>query len=167
MNELSTTDITIAPATSTADRAWLADLWRREWGGEVMISRGRAHHVDSVAALIAFDGERRVGAVTYVIDGGDCELTSVDAVDPRTGIGTKLLRAVEQAALADGCTRVWLITTNDNLDALRFYQRRGYHLTQLHRDAITESRRLKPSISLIGAYGIPIRDEIELEKTLG
>jgi hypothetical protein len=73
---------------------------------------------------------------------------------------------VVAAARAAGRTRVWLITTNDNLDALRFYQRRGFTLAALHRGAVARSRRLKPTIPEVGAHGIPIRDELELERRL-
>jgi len=66
----------------------------------------------------------------------------------------------------NGCRRVWLITSNDNLDALRFYQRRGLRLVAVHRGAIDEARRVKPSIPATGEYGIPVRDEIELELQL-
>ncbi|HEX7715028.1 MAG TPA: GNAT family N-acetyltransferase, partial [Bacillota bacterium] len=64
------------------------------------------------------------------------------------------------------CQRLWLITTNDNLAAIRFYQLRGFVLVALHRDAIAQSRKLKPEIPLRGIDGIPIRDEIELEVVL-
>ena len=80
-------------------------------------------------------------------------------------VGTALITAVEQLAAGHGCTRLWLITTNDNVDALRFYQRRGFQLAVIHRHAVDDSRsRLKPEIPVTGAYGIPRRDEIELEK---
>ena len=62
-----------------------------------------------------------------------------------------------------GCRRVWLVTSNDNLPALRFYQRRGYELVAVHRRSLEEARRLKPEIPSTGLYGIPLRDEIELE----
>jgi hypothetical protein len=61
---------------------------------------------------------------------------------------------------------VWLITSNDNLNALRFYQRRGYRLAAVHRDAIVLARQIKPEIPLVGDFGIPLTDEIELEKLL-
>jgi hypothetical protein len=61
-----------------------------------------------------------------------------------------------------------VITTNDNLDALRFYQRRGFRLAALHRGAVDDSRaRLKPQIPPIGDHGIKLRDELELEKVPG
>ncbi|MNV93512.1 hypothetical protein D3C71_1882140 [compost metagenome] len=61
---------------------------------------------------------------------------------------------------------MWLITSNDNTRAIRFYQKRGLDLKAVHRDAITEARKLKPSIPLIGMDGIPIRHELEFELTL-
>ena len=85
---------------------------------------------------------------------------------PRVGAGTALIEAVAGAARAAGCARLWLITTNDNLRALRFYQRRGFRLAALHRDALARSRELKPSIAEIGLDGIPLRDELELELDL-
>jgi ribosomal protein S18 acetylase RimI-like enzyme len=71
------------------------------------------------------------------------------------------------AAIRAGCVRLWLITTNDNLHALGFYQKSGFRLVALHPDAVAESRRLKPSIPEVGLDTIPLRDEIELTVNLG
>ena len=76
------------------------------------------------------------------------------------------MAAVEQQAREAGARRIWLITTNDNLDVLRFYQRRGYRLAAVFPGAVDEARKQKPTIPLTGFYGIPIRDEILPEKTL-
>jgi ribosomal protein S18 acetylase RimI-like enzyme len=88
--------------------------------------------------------------------------------DPRGaagyGVGTALLAAANAAAYAAGCSTLWLVTTNDNLDALRFYQRRGFRVRAVRPGAVDDARAtLKPEISSTGAYGIPLRDEIELE----
>jgi len=91
---------------------------------------------------------------------------SLDALEQWRGIGTALLAAVEEAARTAGCTRLWLITTNDNTGALRFYQRRGMVLAAMHPDAIAASRAIKPAIPAIGNHRIPIRDELELEMAL-
>jgi GNAT superfamily N-acetyltransferase len=119
-------------------------------------------------ALLAEDAYGTLlGLLTYRIVGPDCEVRALFATVTRQGTGSMLLDAVEAAARSVGCSRLWLITTNDNLDALRFYQRRGLRLAALHAGAVEESRaRLKPSISEVGEYGIPIRDEIVLEKAL-
>ena len=92
---------------------------------------------------------------------------TLDALRQWQGVGTALLAAVRDAAAAAGCRRLWLVTTNDNLDALRFYQRRGMHLVTVHHGLRETARRLKPQIPLTGCFGIPLLDEIELEMPLG
>jgi GNAT superfamily N-acetyltransferase len=112
------------------------------------------------------DGEI-TGVATYIAGDADCEVLTLHATQPWHGVGTALLREVEQFAAEHGCTRLWVITTNDNVDALRFYQRRGFRLAKVHPGAVDASRlALKPGIPEIGEYGIPIRDEIELEKSI-
>jgi GNAT superfamily N-acetyltransferase len=110
------------------------------------------------------------GLLTYVPgpDWCQCEILTIHAAEQWHGAGTALITAIEQLAAQHGCTRLWLITTNDNVDAPRFYHRRGFHLAALHRDAVDYScTHLKPEISVVGDYGIPLRDEIELEKRPG
>jgi GNAT superfamily N-acetyltransferase len=121
--------------------------------------------LDHPALLAEADGEI-VGMLTYLPDPGweQCEILTLHATEQWHGVGTALIEAVEQLAAQQGCARLWLITTNDNVDALRFYQRRGFQLAAVHRHAVHDSRRLKPEIPVTGAYGIPIRDEVELEK---
>jgi ribosomal protein S18 acetylase RimI-like enzyme len=118
-------------------------------------------------ALLAEEDGELAGVATYIVGATDCEVLTLNAAQPWQGVGTELLREVEQIAAEHGCTRLWLITTNDNVDALRFYQRRGFRFATVHPGAVDGSRlRLKPGIPETGDYGIPIRDEIELEKTI-
>lgn len=117
-------------------------------------------------ALVAVDGSL-AGVLTYILDGPACEILTLHAATRWRGTGTALLDAVLARARQAGCHRLWLITTNDNVDALRFYQRRGFHLSKLHAGAVTRSRRtLKPEIPEIGDHGIPLRDELELSMAL-
>jgi GNAT superfamily N-acetyltransferase len=150
--------------SGAADAAWIASIMQERWGGPVIVSRGRLHQADRLPTLIAERGTRRLGLLTYRIDGTDCEIVAVAAVERRTGLGTALVGAATDLAQRAGCRRLWLITTNDNLDALRFYQRRGFALVAVHAGAIAAARRLKSAIPLVGEYEIPIRDEIELER---
>jgi ribosomal protein S18 acetylase RimI-like enzyme len=76
-----------------------------------------------------------------------------------------LIEAVKGAAEDAGCRRLRVVTTNDNLHALRFYQRKGFILTALRPNALEETRKRKP-VPLLGEDGIPIRDEIEFEMPL-
>ena len=84
----------------------------------------------------------------------------------RIGVGSALIDAVKKVAASAGCRRLWLITTNDNTAALRFWQKRGFWLAAVYPNAIAESRLLKLEIPLTGNDNIPIRDEIELEMIL-
>jgi len=115
----------------------------------------------------AFEGDECVGLVAYEVDGESCEVVTIDALREGVGVGTALLEAVEGAARAAGCRRVQLLTTNNNLRALAFYQKRGFRLVGLRPGAIDEARKLKPSIPEIDSAGLPIRDELHLELSLG
>ena len=122
---------------------------------------------DSLAhpALVAERDGELAGVLTYILDGDSCEVLTLHAAERFGGVGTALLRAIEQLAAAAGCTRLWVVTTNDNVDALRFYQRRGFRLAALRAGAVEDARaRLKPEIPWTGANGIELRDELELEK---
>jgi N-acetylglutamate synthase-like GNAT family acetyltransferase len=94
------------------------------------------------------------------------EIVTLDALQTRHGIGTVLLQRVEYTARKRGIRRLWLVTSNDNLDALRFYQRRGFLLCAVRPGAVEQARSQKPSIPVTGHYGIPLRDEIELDIAL-
>ncbi len=150
-----------------ADRNWAEGVFRKEWGGEFVVTRGKSYRVSDLEGFYACDEHgKRIGLLTYRIDGAECELVSLNAFTPFGGIGTKLLEAAKTAAVRQRCRRVWLITTNDNLDAIRFYQRRGFTLVAVHANALEVSRKLKPSIPMTGNFGIPLRDELEFEMRL-
>jgi GNAT superfamily N-acetyltransferase len=148
------------------DRPWARASLEETWGSVMVASRGRLQDASILAGFVAEDGGRPVGLATYRVDGDDCELVSINSARERRGAGAALLEAVAGAARAAGCSRVWLITTNDNLHAMRFYQRRGWDLVALHRDAMARSRELKPEIPERGEEGIPIRHELEFELRL-
>jgi GNAT superfamily N-acetyltransferase len=114
-------------------------------------------------ALIAEDGGRLEGVATFIRGGESWELLTLHARVTRQGTGTALVEALVRAAAAEGATRIRVTTTNDNLDALRFYQRRGFRLSALRPGAVDESReRFKAEIPSAGDLGIPLRDEIDL-----
>ncbi|MHC4207698.1 MAG: GNAT family N-acetyltransferase [Planctomycetota bacterium] len=158
-------DIVIRPVNSD-DGDWIAKFISERWGAEFVVAHNEVFHCRDLPGFVATDGEEKVGLVTYKIVGDDCEIISLDSLRPRAGIGTGLIDAVKAAAIESGWKRLWLVTTNDNMNALRFYQKRGFVLVKINRNAVEFSRKLKP-IPLIGADGIPLRDEIELEMTLG
>jgi len=148
------------------DRAWILEKIR-DWGADFVVTRGRRVYAAELSAFIAQEANsKRVGLLTYEIIGDQCEVVTLDAFVQFSGIGTALMKEAERAARDAGCRRLWLITTNDNIDAIRFYQRRGMTIAAIHIGAVAYSRKLKPSIPEVAANGIPLRDEIEFEMML-
>lgn len=143
-------------------RAWIAT-----WPADYIISRGRSLRPGDLEGFVAFDDEDTlIGLLTYEIIGDQFEVVTLDALTQWSGIGTQLMNRAIATARDAGCKRLWLITTNDNTPAIRFYQRRGLTIAAVHVNAIAYSRTLKPEIPVIGMFGIPIRDEIEFEMGL-
>lgn len=149
-----------------SDREWIKTIFKTHWGSEIVVSRGKVHTYSDVDGYVAFSGLSKAGLITYKIDQDACEIVTVNSFVESRGIGSKLVEKVKSTAEKSGCRRIWLVTTNDNINAIRFWQRRGFSLVSVHRNAIHESRKIKPEIPESGENGIPIRDEIELEMVL-
>lgn len=181
-------DFTIRPL-ERSDREWVAHFLDKRWGTTQIVSRGKAVYGHLLPGFLAeqgapdtaetideadtptksnkaLDSSQYVGLITISIEDDACEITTLDSLDEASGVGSALVEAVEAWAKETGIKRIWLVTTNDNLGALKFWQKRGYELVTIHRNAIAEARRIKPQIPITGLDGIPIRDEIELEKRL-
>jgi len=146
-----------------ADREWAKHILVEAWGETRMVVHGVMYQADQLPGLIAELDNKAVGLLIYHIDCANFEIVSLDSLVEGRGVGTALLKGAARQAVLEGCTRLWLVTTNDNLNALGFYQRRGFHLCALRPGEVDRSRLLKPSIPLTAANGIPIRDEIDLE----
>jgi GNAT superfamily N-acetyltransferase len=155
----------VRPLTDV-DREWVERLIVERWGAAHVVGRGRSWNPVELPGFAAHEGGRCVGLVTYELEGEACEIVTIDALVEGAGIGTALLEAVESVARESGCSRVQLVTTNNNLRALAFYQKRGFKLVRLIPGAVEQLRRLKPSIPLVDAAGLPIRDELYLELPL-
>ena len=138
-------------------------ILKNEWNCPPVVSRGRALDATTFPGFISLSNNKISGIVTYNIEHNECEIVTLDSFEKNMGIGTALINAVLAVAKEKACHRLWLITTNDNINAIRFYQRRGFDLIAVHVNAIEESRKIKPSIPLIGMDGIPIKHELEFE----
>jgi GNAT superfamily N-acetyltransferase len=149
-----------------SDRPWVERVISERWGADTVAAHGTLYHPAELLGLAAIEEGEPVGLLTYHVHNDACEIVTIDSLVEGRGAGTALVEAVADEARRAGCRRLWLITTNDNLPALRFYERRGFSLAAAHRGAVAESRKLKPEIPLLGLGGIPIRDELELELEL-
>ena len=141
----------------------LRQFWVEHWGDAIMITRGNTYYPEQLEGFVIEDEEQWVGLITFFIKDSECEVTSLDSLREGQGIGSRLIEAAIGEARKQNCKRLFLITTNDNMNALRFFQKCGFELVALYRGAVNETRKVKPSIPLTGFDDIPLRDEIELE----
>ena len=143
------------------ERGWVRHEAEALWGARIVVAHGVVHEPESLEGFVGEDGGRRVGLLTYLARDDACEIVTIDAFEPGRGIGTVLLDSVK----ALGHRRLWLVTTNDNIRAQRFYERSGFRLVAVREGEIERSRRLKPQIPDVGQAGVPIRDKLEYEFT--
>ena len=152
---------------SSDDQAWIKDVFIQHWGGDFVVSRGKVQKIEEFdGGFIVEQNNKKVGLITYKITGKKLEITGLASNDEKKGIGTSLVNAVINISKQEGIKRIYLVTTNDNLNALGFWQKRGFKLLKVYPNAMEVTRMLKPSLPFIGENNIPLSDELELEMTL-
>lgn len=157
--------VNVRPADDD-EREQITKILTQRWGSPIVVSRGVRQDLRELPTLVAEQDGEIVGILTYAPAEDSAEIASLDALRPDRGVGTALLDAVIDVALSSGWRRLWLVTTNDNTHALRFYQRRGWDLVAVHRDSVDAARTAKPEIPELGNDDIAIRHELELELVL-
>ena len=161
MGGVNQRDVAIRPVVES-DQPTVEWLTTQLWGAcEVVVHEG-VFHPAVLPGFIAERSGRIAGLVTFEVRPGVLEIVTINALDLYKGIGTRLVEAVRAEAKRLGCYQVTLTTTNDNIGALRFYQRRGFRIAAVRPGAVDRSRRRKPEIPRTGDFGIPLRDEIDL-----
>jgi GNAT superfamily N-acetyltransferase len=154
-------DVAVRPIEDN-DRPTVEWLTTQLWGAAEVLVHDGAFYPAALPGFIAERNGRIAGLVTFDARPPVLEIVTINALDLYKGIGTLLIEAVLAEAKRLGCYQVTLTTTNDNIGALRFYQRRGFRLAALRPGAVDRSRQRKPEIPRTGDFGIPLRDEIEL-----
>ena len=145
-----------------ADNAGITEIIRG-WGSEILISRGKIYSANNLEGIITCVDKNIAGVCLYYINSYECEIVLLDVSKQKIGIGTALIKKTLEIAKNESCKKIWLTTSNDNIDAIKFYQRRGFCIANIHVKGMQEARKIKPEIPLIGNYDIPIRDEFEFE----
>lgn len=152
------------------DSEWRAEIDRlieREWAGPMVATNGVLHNTSQAEGFVFLSSGQLAGYLLYCLEKGECEVLVLHSLAKNRGVGSALLRSAVQKAKQGGCGRLWLVTTNDNVRAVRFYQRFGMELKAVRIGAMDQARAsLKPSIPLIGSDGIPIKHEFEFEMIL-
>lgn len=147
-------------------RATVDGYVRCLWGGPMCAVMGTVYDTRDLPGFVAVEEGALLGALLYRETEAGLEISALFSLIEGQGVGRKLLDAAVHEARRRGFKRVWLITTNDNTKAIRFYQRYGFRLNAVHINAVNEARKLKPSIPVTGEDGIPIEHELEFEITL-
>ena len=146
-----------------SDKDLITSFLKEHWGSTRAVTRGRLFFPNEKPGFTAIKDDKLIGLITYELLGDECEITTLNSLVERKGIGTALINAVKDAAVHAGCRRLLVITTNDNTHATRFYQRYGFTIATIYPNSMEEARKIKPEIPLTGNDGIPLRDEIEFE----
>jgi GNAT superfamily N-acetyltransferase len=126
------------------------------WGGRVTVVNEQTIDLLSLPTLVA--GERDGIAIFRVAP--QAELLLLHAMEINVGIGSALLNHLTLQLHEQSVKQLWVTTTNDNVQAIAFYERRGFRLEAVRVGAVDRARRRKPKIPLIGEGGIGIHDEL-------
>jgi len=149
------------------DREWVSQFIIEHWGADVVVAHQTLFLPAQLPGIKVESEGQVVGLITFQVIGSSCEIITIDSLQTGQGTGSKLIEMVKEVAIRAGCHRLWLVTTNNNINAIRFYQKRGFRICAVHPDAVDYSRMIKPEIPLVDEKnGIPILDELELEMIL-
>jgi len=151
--------------TADTDRAMALELFDRDFGRSGIIAFGQLIDLDAAPIIVAEMNGEIAGALAYrLVDAGlNIVALATDPMWQRSGVGGYLIAEAELMARRLKIPRVVVSTTNDNLPSLYFYQRRGYSITEWVPNGVARNAK---STSLVGFGGIPIRDEVRLEKMI-
>ena len=133
------------------------------WGSDILVSRGKPHKAQDLDGILVYENEEIIGLGLYYIENNECEIALLETFIQNKGIGTKIIEKVIKIAKENMCKRIWLVTTNSNINAIKFYQKRGFDISNIYINAMDEARKIKPEIPEIAENGIKIKDEIEFE----
>ena len=138
----------------------------KQWHTDFIISGKEKLYGKDLPGFTVFENNKIIGLLTYHVKNNECEIVTLNSLKENVGIGTSLVKSMIKKFKNTGILRIWLTTTNDNTDAMRFYQKKGFVFKKINTNTIQKSRDLGEAIPAIGHFGIPIKDEIEFEYPL-
>jgi GNAT superfamily N-acetyltransferase len=131
------------------------------WGSDFLVTRGKTYKSEDLEGILVYEKEKITGLGLYKIK-RNCEIVLLETFVQNNGIGTKIIERIKEIKKKKKCKKVWLITTNSNINALGLYQKRGLNISKIYKNAMIKSRKIKPAIPKM-ENGIEIRDEIKFE----
>lgn len=150
-------------AIETKDRNWIKNFIKNRWGSDKVIYNGKVFFPHKLSGFFAIKNRKKAGLITYKKYKNHLQIITINSLVEKKSIGSKLIEKVKEEAKRLKYKKIKVITTNDNLKALGFYQKRGFRMVKVYQGAVDKSRKIKPQIPLIGENNIPLHDEIELE----
>lgn len=155
---------TITKASTEEERSCIREFVERFWQEQTQLTFDEKFVVTKLPAYIAKVKSQTVGFVAFA-EKEDSTIIVALGVLPQyqnAGIGKGLIEAVEDEAKRLHKKKLLVSTSNDDLPALAFYQRLGFQIYDVKPNVIAE----KHGAILKGIGGIPIRDELRLQKAL-
>ena len=150
-----------------SDRGEIREFITKHWHAPHICIRDKLYYPHQAEAFIERRDGKVAGLVTYEQQGDAILMITQNSIESGAGIGASLVLKIIEEARKRKVRRIWLTTTNDNLKSIGFYQRMGFRLVAVHRDAVIGGRQsLKPELPEFGVNGLPILDEIEMELIL-
>jgi ribosomal protein S18 acetylase RimI-like enzyme len=123
-------------------------------------------YLDAGEVLVAIAGDRIVGHVQLIEAPGDASEINNLAVETAhrgRGIGRALIRAAIDFARARGRSQLLVATAAADVGNLRFYQRAGFRMRSIERDAFTPATGYAAGTLV---EGVELRDRVRLDLPL-
>ena len=121
-----------------------------------------ASYLNEGRVLVAMSGDDILGHLQLIASGNEMEIKSM-AVRPDSqgqGIGRELVEAARTIAGAESFTRMTVSTAAAAAQTLRFYQRVGFRMASIERDAFTPETGYPDPIFI---EGVLLRDRVWLD----
>jgi ribosomal protein S18 acetylase RimI-like enzyme len=154
----------ITRVVSQKEKEIIRTLVRRFWGEPEQLTFDRKFVVAELPAHLAKSGSIIIGFASFA-EANDAIIIVALGVLPQyqnAGVGKSLIDRVEAEARALQKKKLLVSTSNDDLPALAFYQSLGFQIYEVKPNVIAQ----KHGKILKGIGGLPVRDELRLEKLL-
>ncbi|HET9143105.1 GNAT family N-acetyltransferase [Actinophytocola sp.] len=147
----------------TGSRAQLRPLFELAEDSESQLDS----YLDAGRILVARQGSEVIGHLQLVDTGqpGQVEIKNMAVREDRQGrgVGARLVRAAVELAAAEHNTTLLVATAAADIGNLRFYQRQGFRMRTVERDAFTPATGYPPGSHI---DGIELRDRVWLDHLL-
>jgi len=154
----------IAKAKLGKEKAKIGKFVKQFWGEEEQLTFDRKFIVTQLPAYVAKTEHNVIGFISFAETDNAIIIVALGILPKyqNAGVGKSLIQKVEAEAKKLGKIKLLVSTSNDDLPALAFYQHLGFQIYEVKPNVIAE----KHGSVLKGIGGLPVRDELRLQKLL-